>query len=75
MLQGHCYASDPSACPSITLYSDSGRSVVSREAYLSSLAGLSYDARWPELGWLAFIAAFFATVALLSTKFFMHQRK
>lgn len=75
VLQGHCYNDDKTTCPKVTLYSASGPTVVTREAYLTGLAGLPYESRWPELGWLAFIAAFFATVTFLSMRFLVWQRK
>ena len=48
VLQGHCYNDDRSTCPKVTLYSASGATVLTREEYLTGLAGLPYESRWPE---------------------------
>lgn len=48
---------------------------MSREDYLTGLAGLPYESRWPELGWVALIACFFAGITFVATKRCVWQRK
>ena len=49
--------------------------LVDRSQYYEGLMGLSWDAHWEPLGWLAFINFLYVIVYVLATRFISHQKK
>jgi hypothetical protein len=71
-LQGICYSD---TCPNILVVKNGQVSFVPKQKYFEGLMGLSYDARWEPLGWLAFITFCYVIFILLSARFISHQKK